>query len=268
MLPGMKSAFWMMAAMGLTLSFYTGQVATAANWPSWRGPEGTGVAPDERPPLRWSATENVLWKVPLPDKGNSSPIVWGKKVFMTQALEKESRRTVMCFDRTNGKLLWQNGTTYTEKEQSHPANPQCAASPVTDGERVIAFFGSAGLYCFDMDGKELWHRDLGKHHHEWGYAASPIIHENLCVLNFGPGERQFMIALDKANGKTVWEKEILNRMPTKRTDGFAGREKGGMIGSWSTPLVAKVNGRDELIMSFSDRLAGMDPRSGKGTLGL
>src|SRR5437868_14567489 len=143
MLPAMKSAFWTVAAMGLAVSFCIGPVATAANWPSWRGPEGTGVAREERPPVRWSTNENILWKVPLPDKGNSSPIVWGKKVFITQALEKENRRTVMCFDRAKGKLLWQNGTTYTEPEQSHPANPQCAASPVTDGERVIAFFGSA-----------------------------------------------------------------------------------------------------------------------------
>ncbi|MDB6033166.1 MAG: Serine/threonine protein kinase [Verrucomicrobiales bacterium] len=259
----MKSAFRKFALLGFAVSFCAGQIAAAANWPSWRGPEGTGIAPDEHPPLRWSANENVRWKAPLPDKGNSSPIVWQNRVFITQALEKEGRRTVMCFDRNNGKVLWQNGPIYKEPEESHPANPQCAASPVTDGERVIAFFGSAGIYCFDMDGKEVWRRDLGKHHHEWGYAASPIIHGDLCILNFGPGERQFMIGLNKKTGKTLWEKEIPQSKPIKRTDGFAGREKGGMIGSWSTPLIAKVNGRDELIMSFSDRLGAMDPGTGK-----
>jgi outer membrane protein assembly factor BamB len=259
----MQTHFPKVAWLGFATFFLAAEIVTAANWPSWRGPDGTGVAPGEHPPLRWSAKENVRWKATLPDKGNSSPIVWDNKVFITQALEKESRRTVICFDKRNGKMLWQNGTIYKEPEESHPANPQCAASPVTDGERVVAFFGSAGIYCFDMDGKEIWHRDLGKHHHEWGYAASPIIHGDLCILNFGPGERQFMIALNKKTGKTIWEKEIPQSKPTKRTDGFAGREKGGMIGSWSTPLVAHVNGRDELIMSFCDRLGALEPKTGK-----
>src|SRR6185295_621256 len=148
----------------------------AGNWPAWHGPNGSGVTTETNLPVRWSATENIRWKVPLPDRGNSSPIVWRDRVFITQAIEKEKRLTVMGLNRADGKILWQSGTTYLEKDPTHEANPYCSASPVTDGERVIAWFGSAGVYCYDLNGKELWRRDLGKQHHEWGYAASPIIH--------------------------------------------------------------------------------------------
>lgn len=235
----------------------------AGNWPAWRGPEASGISLEKNLPVKWSATENVRWKVALPDRGNSSPIVWADRIFITQAVEKENRRTVMCFDRASGKLLWQQGVTYKEREESHEANPQCSASPVTDGERIIAFFGSAGISCYDFKGKELWHRDLGKHHHEWGYAASPVIHGDLCLLNFGPGEQDFLIALDKKTGRTIWQLNAPEVKPTKRTDGFAGREKGGMIGSWSTPLIVKANGRDELVMSYPEEVRAFNPKTGK-----
>src|SRR5262249_46004338 len=121
--------------------------AFAANWAAWRGPHGTGVCDEKNLPLRWSTNENVRWRSTLPGPGNSTPIVWANRVFVTQALEKEGRRTLMCFDRANGTLLWQQGPTYAEKEMTHETNPQCASSPVTDGERVVAWFGSAGLYA-------------------------------------------------------------------------------------------------------------------------
>src|SRR5437867_2458076 len=128
-------------------SFALTFVAHADNWPAWRGADGLAIAREKNLPLRWSATENVRWKTALPGPGNSSPIVWGKRVFITQALEKESRLTVMCFDCADGKLVWQSGTAYAGKDPTHKTNPYCASSPVTDGERVIAWFGSAGLFC-------------------------------------------------------------------------------------------------------------------------
>ena len=128
----------------------------------------------------------------MPDKGNGSPIVWGEKIFLTQAVGE--KREVICLDRNNGKILWQAGTTYAEKERTHEDNPYAAATPVTDGERVIAWFGSAGIACYDLGGKELWKRDLGKQDHEWGYGSSPVIHGDLCLLHFGPGPRNFLIA--------------------------------------------------------------------------
>ena len=118
----------------------------ADNWPAWRGAEGLGIAREKNLPLQWSATENVRWTIAMPDRGNSSPIVWRNRVFITQALEKEQRLTVMCFDRAEGKLLWQAGTSSAAKDPTHRTNPYCSSSPVTDGERVIAWFGSAGLF--------------------------------------------------------------------------------------------------------------------------
>jgi len=139
--------------------------STAANWPAWRGPHGTGVCEERNLPLAWSTNENVRWRVALPERGNSTPVIWGDRVFVTQAVDAEHRRMLMCFDKASGKLLWKSGVTYTDKEPTHDTNPYCSASPVTDGEQVIASYGSAGLYAYDFSGKELWHRDLGKQPH-------------------------------------------------------------------------------------------------------
>jgi hypothetical protein len=110
--------------------------------PHGAGPEANGITLEKNLPVEWSDTKNIRWKVPLPDRGNSTPIIWGTRIFITQAVETENRRTVMCLDRSNGRLLWQSGVTYKEKDDSHEANPHCSASPVTDGERVVACFGS------------------------------------------------------------------------------------------------------------------------------
>src|SRR5215207_7828617 len=165
-------------------SLFIAGTALAGNWPQWRGPEGTGVCPEKNLPTAWGTNQNIRWKAPLPEPGNSTPIIWGNRLFVTQAVQK--RRTLMCFDRANGKVLWQSGVTYPEKEPTHDTNPDCSGSPVTDGEHVIVSFGSPGLYSYDLDGKELWHRDLGKQIHMWGVASSPVIHGDLCFLNFGP----------------------------------------------------------------------------------
>lgn len=232
----------------------------ASDWPGWRGPDGTGVSPEGNLPLRWSTNENIRWRVPLPERGNSTPIVWGNRVFVTQAIEKENRRTLLCFDRANGKLVWDRGTTYSEPDPTHETNPHCSASPVTDGERVIAWFGSAGLYCYDFTGRERWHRDLGPQRHIWGYGSSPILRDNLCILNFGPGERTFLIAVDKGTGQEVWR--------TAEPGGDSGETRPGQerppwIGSWSTPVVVRVNGREELLMSWPKRVAAFDPKTGR-----
>lgn len=124
-----------------------------ANWPSWRGPSGDGVTEETGLPTTWSATSaNVKWKVPLPDRGNSTPVVWGDKVFLTQAAAG-GRRELLCLDRKTGKVLWQQGVSYTEPETTHATNPYCSASPATDGERVVVSFGSAGLYAYDFAGR-------------------------------------------------------------------------------------------------------------------
>lgn len=231
--------------------------AWADNWPMWRGPQGDGVTTESGLPLQWSAEKNVLWKTPLPGPGNSTPIVWGDKVFITQAIEKTGERLLLCFDRQTGKQLWHAGTVYHEPELTHATNPYCSASPATDGERVIVSFASAGLFCYDLTGKELWHRtDLGKQHHIWGNGTSPVIAGDRFFLNHGPGEKTSLYAFDKTTGKTLWQHE--------EPGGASGEEKGKKwLGSWADPMVRKVGSREELFMSYPGRVCAFDPATGK-----
>jgi outer membrane protein assembly factor BamB len=231
------------------------------------------VADGKNLPLHWNTNENVRWRVPLPDRGNSTPVVWGGRVFVTQALDGGSRRTVMGFDRRTGKLLWQSGVTWTEKEPAPDDNPQCTPSPATDGQRVIAWFGSAGVYCYDFDGRELWRRDLGRQMHQWGYAASPILHRGWCFLNFGPGDRSFVIALDKKTGRTVWQLDVPAIAASVNSQDLGGPDPGvvkgataklsEIAGSWATPLIVPARGADELVIALPLRLMALDPRTGK-----
>ena len=234
----------------------------AANWPEWRGPDGNHVTPEKNLPTEWSGTRNIRWKVALPDRGNSTPIVWGDHIFVTQAIEKENRRTLMSFDREKGKLLWQSGTVFNEKEETHPENPYCAASPVTDGKIVVATFGSAGVFCYDFNGKELWKRDLGPQKHTWGNASSPILHGDLVILFHGPGPSSQLLAMNKMTGATVWKVMLPEPVPGERTDGFAGKGP-GVVGSFSTPTLVPTGQRDELIISLPQFLKAFDPKSGR-----
>lgn len=229
--------------------------AVGANWPAWRGPTGDGVCPETDLPLKWSATENVKWKVPLPERGNSTPIVWGNRIFVTQAVG--DRRTLMCFAREDGKLLWQQGPVWSEKELTHATNPYCSSSPVTDGERVLAWFGSAGLWCWDLEGKELWHADLGQQEHIWGYGSSPVLVGDLCVLNFGPGERSFLVALDKRTGKEAWRHDV---PPPAVWEGNGATQH--WSGAWSTPVVHPTGAGPDLLTSSPGALRGYDPATG------
>jgi outer membrane protein assembly factor BamB len=231
-------------------------LASAANWPAFRGPAGDGHSPETDVPLKWSATENVRWKAPLPEAGHSSPVVWGNRVFLTQALDKGSRRAVLCFGRADGKLLWQKETPYTDNEPIHKTSTYCAATPVTDGERVIASLGSAGLVCYDFTGKQLWHKDVGKMIHLWGNASSPILYGDLAILWVGPGERQVLLAVNKTDGATVWE----HAEPGGKS-GLDNDPK-NWIGSWSTPLIAHVSDHDELLLGVPQQLKGFDPKTG------
>lgn len=247
--------------------------AVAGNWPAWRGPDGNGICMERNLPLRWGTNDNVRWRVPLPDRGNSTPIVWGDRVFITQAIEKENRRTVMCFTKRDGKLLWQAGPAWTDKETTHDDNPQCSPSPVADGQRVIAWFGSAGVYCYDFDGHEMWRRDLGRQSHDWGYASSPVLYRDLCILNFGPGKRSFLIALDKKTGKTVWQFDLPPIPANAKWVEFGGEAKSDdtpgaakvsdVAGSWATPLLVPRPEQDELVVAFPLRLMALAPQSGE-----
>ncbi|TWT91961.1 outer membrane protein assembly factor BamB family protein [Stieleria varia] len=269
----------MKALVSLTLMicclvFARHSVGDESNWPQWRGPTGTGKTTVEGSVTQWGPTQNVKWRMELPEPGNSTPIVWEDLVFLTQPLSKSNQRALLCVDRQTGKERWRRSVEYSEPETSHKTNPFCSASPVTDGERVIAWFGSAGLVCWDLSGTELWRRDLGRQEHMWGYGSSPILHDDLCILSFGPGSREFLIAVDKSTGETRWEIAGLDDASERK---LSGPENDGnsndfssdkpradrLRGSWSTPIIVEVDGHSELIATLSRRVSAFDPSSGK-----
>ncbi|MBA3315881.1 MAG: PQQ-like beta-propeller repeat protein [Planctomycetota bacterium] len=227
---------------------------SAGAWPAWRGPQGTGVADEKNVPLRWSAGENVKWKTPLP-AGNSTPIVWKDNVFVTAASDDGRLRTLTCFNRNDGAPRWTHEVAYERKELTHETNPHCAPSPVTDGEVVVAWHGSAGMVACDLEGNERWKADLGTFEHIWGYGSSPVIFEDLVILSAGPGLRAFVVALDKRTGKEVWRREFPEAV-SEKVDQFRG--------SWSTPvLYEETNGRPALLLAMPQTLHCLDPRDGK-----
>jgi outer membrane protein assembly factor BamB len=250
----------MRAVFVFTLSVLLSGPAAAGSWPAWRGPTGDGVTTETDLPLKWSATENVAWKTKLPDGGNSTPVVWGEHVFLTQSTEKGKNRLLICFDRKDVKELWRYSVTYDKPELTHDTNPHCGASPATDGERIVACFASAGIACVDFSGKELWKRDLGEQRHIWGSGASPVIAGDRVFLNFGPGPAQALYCLDKRDGKTIWKHD---EPGGASGEPLPGGEKGEWIGSWSDPLLRRVGQRDELLMTWPGRVCAHDPASGK-----
>lgn len=237
----------------------------AESWPGWRGDaRGLGQTSSENIPLTWSKEKNIKWRVDLPDAGNSTPVIHGDRVFITLAEEKGKQRSTLCFERSTGKLLWKKGVTYNKPEKTHPGNPYCSASPVTDGKIVIVSYGSAGVLAYDFDGNEKWKRDLGAIRHIWGNSSSPLLYKDLCIHYHGPGKGGYLIALDKHTGKTVWKYDEPDWKPGVRIDGFRGRDKQGVTGSFSTPIMVKTNeSRDELVMSFPMEMQGFDPATGK-----
>ena len=202
--------------------------------------------------------------------------------------------------RGEGKLLWQSGITVTQRESTNTQNPYCSASPVTDGQRVIACFGSPGLYCYDLEGKELWHRELGEVDSWHGSGSSPVIYQDLCILNFGPGSNAALVACNKQTGEVVWKVVPPQTPPppsalgfaamaaqavhsvgqaaakaksddkTNQADAFADAgmsadfsAAGGYAGSWSTPLVIHSGDHDELVVVHALEVIAYDPQTGK-----
>jgi outer membrane protein assembly factor BamB len=202
-------------------------------------------------PLLWGPGKNVRWRTPLPGTANSSPIVSGGRVFLTVAQDQGKKRTLLCLDRQTGKILWSQMVSYPKIEPTQNDNPYCGSTPASDGERVVVWHSSAGLYCYDFEGKILWSRDLGAFDHMWGYGSSPIFYQDRVILNCGPGDRTFLVALDKTSGKTLWQQN----------------EPGGQskewVGSWSTPRVAPVEGNPLVLLGYPGHVNGYDPASGK-----
>ncbi len=242
-------AVCLMSCLGVTVE--------AADWAQFRGPQGNGVATGESFPTSWGSEKNIKWKVSLPAAANGSPIVSGGRVFLTCAADEGKERSLYCFDRTDGKKLWVKTVDFGKAMPTHPQNPHGSSTPAADGKRVVVWHGSAGLHCYDFAGKQLWSRDLGEFKHQWGYGSSPVIYKDQIILHCGPGKRVFLTAIDLAGGKTVWETdEPQDGDGEKRADG-------GDMGSWSTPVIAQVDGKDQIVCAMSTRVNGYDPQTGE-----
>lgn len=228
------------------------------DWPQWRGPDGNGVASPQSVPLEWDRETNVRWRTPLAQPGNGSPVVRGGRVFLTIPEDEEGLgRSLLCFSTEDGRLLWKRTVAFDRAMPTHGTNPHCSTTPAADGERVVVWHASAGLHAYDHDGELLWSRDLGEFRHPWGHGTSPVLHDGRVLLHTGPGETSFVAAFDLASGETVWRVEE----PEHRT--AEQLEQKRLSGSWCTPLVERVGGRDLVLCAHPSRVVAYDAATGE-----
>jgi outer membrane protein assembly factor BamB len=237
----------------------------ASSWPRFRGPNATGVLEDPTLPDTWSATENVIWRTEIPGSGLSSPVVWGDKIFLTAAKRADAAYVadrslwsgtldqtppkdehywmVYCLDANTGKILWEHevhrGVPLTSH---HPKNTYASATPVTDGERVFAYFGNVGVFAFNMQGKPLWSKKIGpfETRHGWGMATSPVLHGNRLFILCDNDDQSFLAAFDKNTGEQLWRVERDEKS------------------TWSTPFIWENELRTELVTSGAIRMRSYD----------
>jgi outer membrane protein assembly factor BamB len=217
-------------------------------WPRWRGWSGQGLVEGSGYPDRWSDTQNVLWKVEVPGRGNSSPIVWGDRIFLTTSYDSPSqRRSILCLSRQDGKLLWETFAPDGPAEHLHRKNTLASGTPSTDGQLVYALLGNHGLLAVDFEGKIVWHRGLGAANNYHGTASSPLLYRDRVIVfrDQRSPANAFVAAFDKKTGQTVW---------------WTGREE--TVG-WGSPVAIRVGDRDEIIVSSSNRVYAYHPDTGK-----
>ena len=220
-------------------------VSAESNWPRWRGPNQDGHSNETGFPRKWSPTD-VKWTTPLPGAGQSSPVIWGERMFLTAALNRGAERVALCVDRNSGDIVWQTSLWKGKPEASHAMNGWASSTCVTDGERVWCFFGQGGgLFCLSMDGKQLWNRDLGEFPGPWGTAASPILIDNMLIQNCDSDEKGFLLAVDKLTGDTLW---------TTPREGQRG---------WSSPILIEAAGRREMVIQGHTGIRAYDPSNGE-----
>lgn len=246
--------------IGAALGFLVSAGAlTADDWPAFRGPAGDGISPEKSAPTTWGADKNIKWKVALPHRANGSPIVSSGRVFVAGPEDDDGKkRSLYCFDRKDGKQLWVKTVDFPKAMPTHETNPHSPTTPASNGKSVVVWHGSAGLHCYDLEGKALWSRDLGEFEHMWGEGTSPVIHLGRVYLNSGPGKKKvFVAAFDLKDGKTLWEHEE----PFKGTG--ERNEENQFMGSWTTPLLVTAGGKSELICTLPTRVVAFAPEDGK-----
>ena len=215
-------------------------------WPRFRGPTGQGAALEPEFPLRWSETENVVWKTTLPGVGNSSPVIWDDRIFITRATEEGQERVLACYSRTDGSRLWEHAAPApSATEKLYWKNSHASATPVTDGDRVLALFGNSGLVCCDMSGQRLWHQPLTAFDTTHGPGSSPLLYKDKVIVVQDQNKADSIFAaFDKTTGKPLWNKTRPKSV------------------NWSTPVVLRVADHDELIINGTTRITAYDPETG------
>ncbi len=241
----------------VAVSLWLGSGATAADWPRFRGSEGSGISPEKGLPITWSSRENLAWKTELPGPGASSPSFFGDHIYLTSwtgyavpgqplGSEADLRLHLVCLDRKTGKILWNQsipGRT-PAKKPSRDGEGYASSTPAVDADRIYCFFGTTGLFAFDHSGKKLWQAEVGTRQQGWLSAASPVLYQDLVLLN-GSIESEAMIAYDKQTGREKW------RTP-------------GIKDAYNTPILVKnAAGKDELVVVTQPKVIGLDPLTGK-----
>jgi len=240
--------------LSLCLIVSLAHVLAAEDWPQFRGPGSLGISSATDLPTTWSETENVAWKTALPGYGSSSPIALTGRLYVTcysgfgiernRGTMEDLTLHVMCIDGKDGAILWDKHIEPTLPESSRVRDHGYAApTPATDGEHLYVFFGKSGVFKFDLEGNQIWRTSVGTKTHGWGCGTSPVLYENLVIVNASV-ESGSLVALDKAAGKEAWRAE-------------------GMDSSWNTPhLVATGDGKHELAVSVKKWILGFDPATG------
>lgn len=221
-------------------------------WSRWRGPSGQGIVEGKGYPDTWSGTENVIWKIKVPGRGHSSPIVWEDRIFLTTASLDGSNRSILCYRRADGELLWQTSLPKGTAERLHVKNSYASATVSTDGKRVYAYFGNGGLLAVDFDGKVLWKVSFGEIELYHGPGGTPLLYKDRLILlqeqrlfsRSDPGNPGFIVAIDKETGRELWR---VSRSPRP---------------GWGTPIAVQVGDRVEVIVSSSRRIDAFDPQTG------
>ncbi len=238
----------------LVLLLFVSVNSEAADWPSFRGPSGDGLSVEKNLPTEWDSDKNIKWRTKLPSPANGSPVVADGRVYVTYSSKGGSKRTLACYDRSNGKELWTKTVNAPASEKTHKTNPYSGTTPAIVGNRIVVWHGSAGLFCYDSTGKKLWKNDLGKVTHIWGYGSSPVIHEGRIFLNFGPGANTFMAGIDLKTGDTIWKQDEAGGSDTQVGSRY--------VGSWSTPVIANVNGEAQVVCVMPKRVVSYQPETG------
>ncbi len=241
------------------------QAAANRFWGQWRGPHATGVSKTATPPTEWSETKNIRWKVPIPGRSSSSPVVWNDRLFVLTAIPADPatvaglaprgsvpppsphKFVVMALDRKTGKTLWEQVVREETPHERHQENGTWAStSAVTDGEVVIASFESRGIYAFDLNGKKLWEKDLGdkRMRSQFGEGSTPALYGRYLVHVWDHQGESFIVALDKSTGNELWRKP--------RTE----------IDTWATPLITDVNGKPQVVVGAMNQIHAYDLATG------